>query len=265
MNALLAPAIAIRQNPSMLAAGSKISGTGLSLCALVLAKTKIHRLPFMDAQGKKLIPLVLAVLALAFCLPAQDQMLKVKGGHQLGETAEQFFSEGQEKEALSSCAAADFKKLEKILRFQLKKHCDDLAATRQLAMYGKRNEYQGAGEPDELREDTFTFDAGHLVKVELIYGLPSLEFNNRGFTFKQIFDGAKQAYGLPTSETTKPVQDQYGVPYTAHRELWLTPSAAILITEKPGPGGSTTLIASTREEYDRTAATALPKSPNPLE
>jgi hypothetical protein len=31
--------------------------------------------------------------------------------HQLGETAEQFFSEGQEKEMLSACAAGGFKSL----------------------------------------------------------------------------------------------------------------------------------------------------------
>lgn len=222
----------------------------------------------MLAPGSKITTAaltLLALFALAVSVPAQEQLMKVKGGHQLGETAEQFFSEGQEKEALSSCATTDFKKMEKILRFQLKKHCDDIAATRRLASSGKREEYHGAGEPDELREDTFTFDSGHLVKVELHYALPSLEFNNRGFSFQQIFDGAKQAYGPPTIETTKPVQDQYGVPYTAHRELWLTPSAAILITENPGPGGSTILVASTREEYDRTTPTATPRPPNPLE
>jgi hypothetical protein len=201
------------------------------------------------------------MFALAAFLPAQEQMLKVKGGHQLGETAEQFFSEGQEKEALNACASTDFKKVEKIFRVKLKKDCEDLAATRQMAMDGKRAEYRSAGEPAEMREDTFTFDGGHLVKVDLLYSLPSLEYNNRGFTFNQIFEGAKQAYGPPTRETSKQVQDDYGVPYTAHQELWLTPSAAILITEKPGPHGSTLLAASTREEYDRTAG----KLPNPLQ
>ncbi len=208
---------------------------------------------------------VLAVFALAAALSAQEQMIKVKGGHQLGETAEQFFAEGQEKEALSSCAAADFKKVEKIFRAQLKKDCADLAATRQGALDGKRVDYHGAGEPAELRQDTFTFDGGRLVKVELLYAPPSMEFNNRGLTFKQILEGAKQAYGPPTSETTKPVQDLYGVPYDAHQELWVTPSAAILITEKPGQGGSTTLTAFTRAEYDRLTPADTPKPPNPLE
>lgn len=41
--------------------------------------------------------LTLAVVALAAGVRAQEQPIKVKGGHQLGEPAEQFFAEGQEK------------------------------------------------------------------------------------------------------------------------------------------------------------------------
>ena len=197
--------------------------------------------------------LILAVLALATGVPAQEQLMKVKGGHELGETAEQFFAEGQEKEALSACAAGDFKSLDKSIRRQVKRDCDELANTRQLAMGGKRGEYRSGGDPSEMRTDTFTFDGGHLVKVELLYSLPSAEFNYRGHSFEEIFAGAKQVYGLPTSESTKPTQDPYGVPYVAHRELWVAPRAVILITEQPGPGGSTTLVAFTREEYDHIA------------
>lgn len=209
--------------------------------------------------------LALAVLALASSLPAQELPMKVKGGHELGETAEQFFSEGQEKEALENCAARDFKSVDKVLRPQVKKSCDELAATRQSAISGKRQEYHGGGDPSELRKDTFTFDGGRLVKVELLYSLPSMEFNNRGHSFEDILSGAEQAYGPPSSETTKPTQDQYGVPYVAHRELWVAPAIAILITEQPGRGGSTTLIAFTRAEYDRTMAAGAPKPANPLE
>jgi len=61
------------------------------------------------------------------------------------------------------------------------------------------------------------------------------------------------------------VQDVYGVHYLAHREFWVMPHAAILITEQPGQGGSTTLVASTRAEYDRTMAAGAPKAANPLE
>ena len=207
--------------------------------------------------------LTLAVLLLAMDAPAQEQPIKVKGGHQLGEPAVQFFAEGPEKEALSACAAGDFKGANRSTKRLLKNHCHELTDTRQLAMGGKRVEYSSGGDPSELRTDTFTFDGGHLVKVELLYSFPSAEFNYLGLSFEQIFAGVKQAYGLPTSENSQPMQDSYGVPHVAHRELWVASQAAILIIEQPGEGGSTTLIASTRSEYDRTVAAGKPA--NPLE
>jgi hypothetical protein len=208
---------------------------------------------------------ILAVLVLATGVPAQDMPMTVKGGHQLGETAEQFFAEGQEKEALGACATGDFKGLDKSIRHEVKKDCGKLAEIRQLAMGGKREDYQSGGDPSEMRTDTFTFDGGRLVKVELVYSIPSAAFNYRGHSFDDIFAGAKLAYGPPTSESTKPSHDPFGVPYLAHRELWVAPHAAILITEQPGRGGSTTLVAFTRAEYDRTIAAGEPKPANPLE
>src|ERR1700689_4741619 len=126
-------------------------------------------------------------------------------------------------------------------------------------MDGKRGEYPGGGDLSELRTDTFTFDGGHLVKVELLYSAPSVEFNYRGRSFMKIFEEVKQAYGPPTSESTKPMQDTYGGPYLAHREVCLAPHAAILVPEQPGRGGSTTLVAFTRAEYDRAMAVSAPK------
>jgi hypothetical protein len=196
---------------------------------------------------------------------AQEEHMKVKGGHQLGETAEQFFTEGQEKDSLSACAGGNFKSLDKLIKREAKKYCDDLANTRRLAMDGKREEYQSEGDASELRKDTFTFDGGHLVKVELLYSAPTAEFNYRGQTFEKILAGVKLAYGPPTNESTKPVQDTYGVPYLAHRELWVASQTAILVTDKPGPRGSTTLVAFTRTEYDRMIAAGPPKPVNPLE
>ena len=207
----------------------------------------------------------LTVLVFATGVPAQDVPMKVKGGHQLGETAEQFFAEGQEKEALGACATGNFKGLDKSIRHQVKKDCDKLAETRQLAMGGKREDYQSGGDLSEMRTDTFTFDDDRLVKVELVYSNPSAVSNYRGHSFEDIFAGAKQAYGPPTSESTKPAHDPYGVPYLAHRELWVASHAAVLITEQPGRGGSTTLVAFTRAEYDRTTAAGDPKPANPLE
>jgi hypothetical protein len=208
---------------------------------------------------------LLGLALLAAGVSAQDQPMKVKGGHQLGETAEQFFSEGQEKEALNACATGHFKGVDKIFRSSVKKDCGDFNETRQLAMDGKRKEYKSDGDPSKMRKDTFTFDGGRLVKVELLYASPAAEFNYRGQTFEKIFAGIKQANGPPTRETTKSVQDTYGAPYVAHRELWLMSQTAILITEQPGPGGSTSLVASTRAEYDRAAGADAPKPANPLE
>jgi hypothetical protein len=214
---------------------------------------------------KETLALTFAALAFANGVFGQEQLMKVKGGHRLEETAEQFFAEGQEKETLSACATGNFKSVNKSIRRQVRKACDDLAETRQLAMGGKRETYQSGGDLTEMRKDTFTFDGGHLVKVELVYSIPSAEFNYRGHSFQEIYAGAKQAYGPPTSENTKPTQDLYGVPYLAHRALWIAPPAAILITEQPGPGGSTSLVAFTRTEYERTVAASAPKSANPLE
>jgi hypothetical protein len=199
------------------------------------------------------------------CQQIQGQQIKVKGGHELGETGEQFFAEGYEREMLSACATGDFKSVNKSSRRQLKEYCAAFADVHLQAIGGKRTEYKGSGDVSELRTDTFTFDKDRLVKAELLYSAPTAEVNYRGQSFEEIFTGVKQAYGPPVSETTKPVQDAYGVPYTAHRELWLLPHAAILITEKPGPGGSASLAAFTREEYDRTVATDAAKAANPLQ
>jgi hypothetical protein len=209
--------------------------------------------------------LVWGLVVLASNVLAQEQMMKVKGGHQLGETAEQFFAEGYEKDVLGACAGGDFKRANKSSKRQLKKYCGELADAREQATSGKRYDYTGGGDLSEMRTDTFTFDGDHLVKVELLFSAPSAEVNYRGQSFEEIFGGVKQAYGPPTSESTEPTKSAYGVQYLAHRELWIAPHVAILITERPGPGGSTTLVAFTRAEYDHTMAAAAPKPANPLE
>jgi hypothetical protein len=196
--------------------------------------------------------------------PEKVQPVKVKGGHELGETAQQFFAEGREKEMLSACMSGDFKSLNKSSRRQLRQFCSEFADESRQAMSGKRFEYKSPGDPSELRADTFTFDGARLVKVELVYTAPSAESNYRGQRFEEILAGVTQAYGPPTTEKTAPVKDTYGVEYVAHHEMWLTPQAAILIDETPIPGGSTTLLAFTRAEYDRTMSGAA-KSANPLQ
>ncbi|MFZ0910507.1 MAG: hypothetical protein WA766_10315 [Candidatus Acidiferrales bacterium] len=199
------------------------------------------------------------------CVGAQDLPMKVKGGHELGETAEQFFAEGHETEVLGACASGDFKSLKKSTKRLAKQYCDQLADWRQRAKSGKRLEYKGIGDAAEFRTDTFTFDGGHLVKVELIYAAPSPEANYKGKSFTEIFAGVKEAYGAPTRESSETTQSVYGQQFVAHREIWVAPHAAIVIAEKPGADGSTTLLAFTREEYDRTMASGKPKASNPLQ
>ena len=208
---------------------------------------------------------MIAGLLAAGGLRAQDLPMKVKGGHELGATAEQFFAEGHEKEVLSACASGDFKSLKKSTKRLAKQYCSDLTDTREQAAGGKRVEYKPAGDPAEFRTDTFTFDGGHLVKVELIYAAPSPEANYRGKSFADIFAGVKEAYGPPTSESAEPTQSVYGQQYIAHGEIWLAPHAAVVIIEKPGEDGSTTLIACTRAEYDRALAPGAAKPANPIQ
>jgi hypothetical protein len=213
---------------------------------------------------------IAAVLFLAADVLPQEQMMKVKGGHKLGESAEQFFAEGHEKETLDACASGKFRSIiSKLSRLVLKQYCSQLTDARQQATSGKRTEYTGDGDPTEMRTDTFTFDKDRLVKVELVFAAPSAEANYRGQTFAQIFAGMKQAYGPPTSEHTEQKQDTYGVPYLAHRELWESPQAVILITERvprqPENNGSTTLTAFTRAEYDRSMTSNVPRIANPLQ
>jgi hypothetical protein len=220
---------------------------------------------------KEIIPVVQLAALLAIAsgfsagpLPAQESMLKVKGGHELGETAQQFFSEGFEKQALAACTSGDYRGIDKGNKREMKKYCSSLADGRQEALRGKRFDYTGGGDLTEYRTDTFTFDGGHLVKVELVYSAPSAETNYHGQSFEQLFAGMKSAYGPPTNETTKVVRNTYGVEYTAHHELWLSPQAALIVNEQPGENGSTTIDAFTRAEYDRSMAAGAPKPDNPL-
>jgi hypothetical protein len=210
---------------------------------------------------------IAAVLFIAADVLPQEQMMKVKGGHELGESAEQFFAEGHEKEALDACASGKFKSIKsKLARPAVKQYCSELTDARLQATSGKRTEYTGDGDPTEMRTDLFTFDKDRLVKVELVFAAPSAEANYRGQTFAQIFAGMKQAYGPPTSEHTEQKQDTYGVPYPAHRELWESPQVVILVTEQvpqqPENNGSTILTAFTRAEYERSMTSRIV---NPLQ
>jgi hypothetical protein len=209
------------------------------------------------------IGVALTVLLLVTGVLAQDQLMKVKGGHQLGETAEQFFAEGHEGSVLSACAAGDFKSVNSNKKLA-KQYCGDLADSRQHAKSGGRSEYKG-GDVQELFTFTFTFDGGHLVKADLTFSAPSAELNYRGHSFEELFAAAKATYGAPTSETTKPFLNAYGVKFLAHRELWVGEHSVLLIVDQPGNNGWTRAVSFTRAEYDHTLAADAPKLPSPLQ
>jgi hypothetical protein len=194
---------------------------------------------------------------------AQDVPMKVKGGHELGETSDQFFTEGHEKEIFGLCAANDFKGLKKATKHLAKVYCDELSDTRKKAADGKRTEYKIPGEDDDdaLRRQTFTFDHARLVKVELDFMEPTAETNYKGKSYKDVFAGVKEAYGPPTSEKTETIQNAYSLQYELHKDWWVAPHAAVLVEEKPAPEAAVVVTAYTREEYDRETH----KSTNPLE
>lgn len=211
----------------------------------------------------ELIGVALAALSFASGVLAQEQPMKVKGGHQMGETAEQFFAEGREGAALAMCATADFKKLKSNKKLA-KQYCAELADARQHATGGARCEYHG-GDEQEHFTSKFTFDGEHLVRVDLLFSAPSAEFNYSGHSFGEIFAAAKATYGAPTDETTEPFLNPYGVKFIAHRELWVGEHNVLLIIEQPGENGWTSAVSFTRAEYDRTMVGFAPKPANPLQ
>ena len=189
----------------------------------------------------------------------------MKGGHQLGETAEQFFAEGYEKDVLHACAVGDLKGANRPTKHELKKYCNELADARQHAMSGTRYDYKGGGDVSEMRADTFTFDGGRLVKVELLFSAPSAEVNYRGHSFEEDLRGNQASLRSTDNREQATSAQCLWRDYIAHRELWLTSPAVIQITEQPGEGGSTALAAFTRAEYDRTMAAGVPNRANPLQ
>jgi hypothetical protein len=198
----------------------------------------------------------------------QDQPRRLRGGgHSLGETAEQFFTEGYIADLLRACQAEDWKAVRDMTKgvVQLsKKNAKDLCAmealTKQQAVSGTRLEYRGGGDTATMREDTFTFDGGYLVKIDMVYSAPIAKFEGyQPKSFSELLEGLQEAYGTPTKTYTERVLDTYGVQYNAHHAVWVGKDDVISIIEHPGKNGSTEVIAATLTEYNR------PKTANPLQ
>ena len=202
----------------------------------------------------------------------QEQPRDLKGGgHALGETAEQFFSEGQVGDLDRACQGKDWKTVKQLSKgqdYSSKTNAKDICAKEKLAKQqassGARAEYNGRGDEPSMRADTFTFDRDHLVKIDMVYIAPIANVEgSHPKSYAELFDGLEEAYGPPSKSYSEPMRDLYGVKYDAHRAVWMGPQNVISIIEQPGTDGRTEIVAETLAEHNRAAQ--APKSPNPLE
>ena len=209
------------------------------------------------------------VLTLCASASPQEQPRELRGGgHLLGETAEQFFSEGFVGDVLRACQLKDWKTVSgevgHVSKSMAKDYCAQEALARQQTMAGTRLQYTGRGDEETMRSDTFTFDSGHLVKINMVY-LASTA-NVEGYhpkSFGELFAGLREAYGPPSNSSSEPVLNAYGVKFDAHRAEWSSNQNVITIIEQPGADGRTEIIAETATEHDRAAH--APKAENPLQ
>ena len=215
---------------------------------------------------------VVGCLMLCAWVFPQEQPRELRGGgHLLGETAGQFFSEGLVGDMLRACQGKDWKSVSQLSKnvgnaskTNAKDYCAKEKLAKQQATSGTRLEYDGRGDEETMRADTFTFDGGHLVRIDMVYVASSA--NIEGYhpkSFAKLFAGLREAYGPPSKSYSEPVLNAYGVKYEAHRAVWMGSQDVISINEQPGEGGRTEIIAETLAEYNRAAQ--APKTANPLQ
>lgn len=211
---------------------------------------------------------VLRCLLLGVPALAQEQPRELRGGgHLLGETVEQFYREEYEGGLLSACQAHNWKMASRMYKasdpsskLNAKEICAMEGLIKKRAIDGARLEYLGNGDARTERADTFTFDKGHLVKIEMVYSASTAHVEGiHPQSFAGLLAGLQEAYGQPTTSNTESVQDDYGVKYDAHRAVWIGKDNVISIIEKPGTNGSTEIIAETIGEYK------APRAVNPLQ
>jgi len=206
------------------------------------------------------------------CVPtlAQDQPRQLKGGgHLLGETAEQFFSEGPVGDLQRACQEKDWKAVRQLFRNSdaTKPNPKDLCAkeklSRQQAASGERVNYKGQGDNETMRSDTFTFEGSRLVRIHMVYLAPLANVEGHHHkSFAELLAGLQEAYGPPSKSYSEPVLNTYGVKYEAHRAFWMGKQDVISIIEQPGEDGQTEITAETIAEYNRAAGK---KAENPLQ
>src|SRR5215472_1209672 len=140
---------------------------------------------------------VVMLLSLAQAAPVQ---LKVES-HLLGETAEQFFSEGREGVLLSACAAKDFGKINRSIKKTAKEYCGWPTSIRQRMVSDKSGKYNDELSTDETKTTTYAFVGGKFVAAEILFIAPDQINNYQGKSFAEILSGLKGTYGPPTRET----------------------------------------------------------------
>lgn len=215
---------------------------------------------------------VIGYLMLCSSVLSQEQARDLKGdGHLLGETAAQFFSEGHVGDLDLACQEKNWKSVKQLFKnpdYASKTNAKDICAkeklAKQQAISGTRLEYDGPGDDKAMRADTFTFDGGHLVKIDMVYAAPMAKVE--GFhpkSFGELFAGLQEAYGPPSKSYSEPWLDPIGLKYDAHHAVWMRPQDVISINEEPGADGRTGIVAETLSEHNRAAH--APKSQNPLE
>lgn len=214
---------------------------------------------------------VLGFLALFSSGSQQAQPRELKaGGHLLGETAEQFFTEGAVGQLLRACEAKNWdavkqqtKAVNPESKAKPKDICSGAALLKQQAARGERLEFAGSDD-ESMRTDTFTLDGGYLVKIGMVFHAPNTDL--QGYhpkRFGELFKGLQEAYGEPSKNYTETVLDEYGVKYDAHRAEWTGEQDVITIIEQPGRIARTDLIVETLAEHNRAAN--APKNVNPLQ
>jgi hypothetical protein len=201
-----------------------------------------------------------ALLSLAQATPVQ---VKVES-HSLGETAEQFFSEGKEAVMLNACTTKDFGKVNRTIKKTAKEYCASLSNIRQRMVGGENGDYKDELTADDTKTTTYMFAAGKFVAAEILFIAPDPANNNQGKSFAEILSGLKGTYGPPSSETVLPYHNVYGVSFERHQNLWLTETYAIQMDEQPGAHGWTKVNVSTREMYDKKKTESVKPPPNPL-
>jgi hypothetical protein len=215
---------------------------------------------------------VVGCLMLCASVFPQEQPRELRGGgHLLGETAGQFFSEGFVGDVLRACQGRDWKSVSLLSqnvshasKRNAKDYCAKEMLAKQQATSGTRLEYNGRGDEEAMRADTFTFDGGRLVRIGMVYADSIANIGGyRPKSYGELFAGLREAYGPPSKSYSEPVLNAYGVKYDAHRALWMGNQDVISIIEQPGEGGRTEIIAETLAEYNRAAQ--APKTANPLQ